>query len=116
MQRIGEKAKLDLDEDRANQIKELLFEKLNSEKNIRNYEDLLVKKKANRENTVFIEKMLDSLRGQLDLVNKRLKNIEDNHVAMKQMSNLRPKSKRNRNPSSKSQIKDPQNKKLKRGI
>jgi hypothetical protein len=116
MQRIGEKAKLDLDEDRANQIKDLLFEKLNFEKNIRNYEDLLVKKKANRENTVFIEKMLDSLRAQLDLVNKRLKNIEDNHAAMKQMSNLRPKSKRLRNPSSKSQIRDSQNKKLKRGI
>ena len=92
MFRLGEKVKIDLDEERANQIKELLFDKLNIDKNIRNYEDLLVKKKSTRENVIFIEKMLDKLRNQSDFVKNRLKLIEEDHFAMKLLNQHRPKS------------------------
>ena len=92
MYRLGEKVKFDLDEERANQIKELLFDKLNIDKNIRNYEDLLVKKKSSKENVIFIEKMLDKLRGQFDFVKNRLKQIEEDHFEMKLLNQHRPKS------------------------
>ena len=114
MHRIGEQAKEDLDEERALQIKELLFDKLNLEKNIRNYEDLLVKKIANRENGVFIEKMLDNLRNQYNFINHRLKQIEENHIAMKQLNNHRPKSNLYKNPQDNKIY--PQSQKFKRSI
>ena len=36
--------------------------------------------------------MLDKLRNQLDFVNNRIKQIEENHIAMKQLNNHRPKT------------------------
>ena len=47
MHRIGDQDILELDEERTRQIKELLIEKVNLGKNIRENENLFIKKKEN---------------------------------------------------------------------
>lgn len=81
LQRLGEMNKIDLEEDRSNKLKELLLEKLNLEKNLRTYEDLLIKKRSIRENAIFIEQMLMKLKKQKRWVENKIKVLqEDNEV------------------------------------
>jgi hypothetical protein len=82
LQRLGESTKKDISEEKEAKLKELLFEKLNIEKNTKIYDDLLVQKISKRENTSYIEKMLQKLKSQKALVENKIKSIqEDNETA-----------------------------------
>jgi hypothetical protein len=79
LQRLGEEIKEDIDLEREAKIKDLLFERLNIDNNIKVYEDLLVEKAAKREGTVYIEKMLHKLKEQREFINKKIKNLQDDN-------------------------------------
>jgi hypothetical protein len=79
LQRLGEEIKHDIDLEKEAKLKDLLFEKLNIENNIKTYENLLVEKGSKRENTIFIEKMLHNLREQKSLLSKKIKNLQDDN-------------------------------------
>lgn len=49
-----------------------MFEKLNIDKNIRNYEDMLITKKTNKENVLFLEQMIDKFRDQRSQIERKI--------------------------------------------
>jgi hypothetical protein len=79
LQRLGEEIKHDINLEREAKLKDLLFEKLNIENNIKTYENVLVEKGSKRENTIFIEKMLHKLREQKAHICKKIKNIQEDN-------------------------------------
>jgi len=77
--RLGDMINYDIDQDKANKLKELLYEKLNTEKNTRFYEDLLIKKQATGENVTYIAQMLKKLQDQKIWIEKKIQSIQDNN-------------------------------------
>ena len=73
--RISQVSKFSNEEEKKAKIKELLFEKLNIEKNIRNYEDMLLAKKINKENVLFLELMIDKFRDQRSQIEKKIHHL-----------------------------------------
>jgi hypothetical protein len=70
----------------------------NIEKNIENYDlfiNMILKilnKVAGTKLNIDLKDFYDGVRNQLDFVNNRIKQIEENHIAMKQLNNHRPKT------------------------
>lgn len=79
LQRLGESIKYNIDEEKTAKLKDLLLERLNLEKNVRVYEDLLVKKIAVRENTVFIEQMLKKLKKSKIWLENKIKLMQEDN-------------------------------------
>lgn len=77
IQRLGEDAKISLEQERIAKLKELLFERLNFDNNLKVYEDLLLKKRSKGENTIFIEGMLQKLKLQRDVIDNEIKKLQD---------------------------------------
>lgn len=77
LQRLGEEVKNNIEEEKINKIKELLFEKMNIENNIHVYEDLLLKKRAIGDNTMFIEGMLQKLKIQKSFIEKEVRKLQE---------------------------------------
>jgi hypothetical protein len=88
LQRLGENTKYDIDEEKTIKLKDLLFEKLNLEKNIRTYEDLLLKKQSKRENTIFIEQMLKKLRNQKFFIENKIKTLQEDNETLNSYKNI----------------------------
>ncbi len=96
LQRLGELIKYDIDEEKTQKLKDLLFEKLNIDKNIRVYEDLLIKKRSVRDNTVFIEQMLKKLKNQRIWIDNKVKAIQEDNETQnnyQQIQNSEPNMK-----------------------
>jgi hypothetical protein len=79
LQRLGEEIKHDINLEKEAKLKDLLFERLNLDNNIKTYENILVEKGSKRENTIFIENMLHKLREQKNLLSKKIKNLQDDN-------------------------------------
>ena len=75
--RLGEEVTYDLEKEKASKIKELLFEKLNLERNIKSFEDVLVAKQSEGLNTVFVAQVIKKLANQKKYIEKRLLEIND---------------------------------------
>jgi hypothetical protein len=75
--RLGEENKSQIEQEKTNQLKNLLYEKLNLDKNIRTYEDILLKKKSVRDNTIFIEQMLKKLQSQKLWIENKIKFLQE---------------------------------------
>lgn len=80
LHKLGDLAKNDLQEEKINKTKELLFEKMNVERNLDLYEDLLIKNKAVGRNTIFIEGMLQKLKMQKMYLEKKIKEFQEDEV------------------------------------
>ena len=80
LHKLGDLAKNDLQEEKINKTKELLFEKMNVERNLDLYEDLLIKNKAVGRNTIFIEGMLQKLKMQKMYLEKKIKEYQEEDV------------------------------------
>jgi len=85
LHRLGENVKNDIQEEKINKIKELLFEKMNVENNMNVYEDLLLKNKAVGKNTVFIEGMLQKLKMQKIYLEKNVRQLQEEEAETENM-------------------------------
>ena len=75
--RLGEKDQEKISEVKIHRIKELLFEKMNIENNLTVYEDLMLKNRAIGKNTFFIEGMLNKLKSQKLIIDKDIKDTQE---------------------------------------
>ncbi len=76
IKKIEEYSNYDLDSENALKMKEYLFERLNTEKNIKTYEDLLMTKKTQGENTNHIIHILDKLRHHLAILERKIRDLQ----------------------------------------
>ena len=66
----------------------MLFERLNLEKNIQTYEDLLLKKQSVKENVVFIEQMLQKLYNQKIWIENKIKSIQEDNETINNYNDI----------------------------
>ena len=80
IKRLEDETKYDNEKEHSNQVKELLYEKLNIEKSIRTNEDLLVQKQNVGLNTVYIAQTIQKLAKQKKAIERKLANLVDKDV------------------------------------
>ena len=77
IKKIEENSNYDLDSEKALKMKEFLYEKLNTQKNIKTYEDLLLTKKTQGENTNHIIHILEKLRHHLAILERKIRDLQN---------------------------------------
>jgi hypothetical protein len=77
IKKIVEASHYDIENERVLNLKEYLFEKLNTQKSIKTYEDLFLTKKTQGENTSHIVNILEKLRNHIFIIEKKIKSVQN---------------------------------------
>jgi len=76
IKKIEEASQFDTENERILKLKEYLFEQLNTQKNIKIYEDLFMTKRTQGENTSHLLNILEKLRNHLMRIEKKIKSLQ----------------------------------------
>ena len=85
--RLGEEVQYEVNKNKLELLKDLLINKTKIEKNINNYEDLLYKMRAHKQNVDFVLITINKLKNTLNWVSQKIQNLQDDTNTFNEFEN-----------------------------